>query len=295
MECYNENIKRDIFCFPTTYQNDYRPYCTHKKDIRKRLSERSEPPKKPNPLAGIDDHESFTTWKPGVHIPFDLLLQPKPIIGTDPYKSFQKLAPIPNNKKEEAMQTRPRVYMTPAASLDDVDDLEMRELLCNYMYTTEWKAAEKEAVGSVKNHKTKISSKKREITTSDPVKLQVDLYKPIEESFQQRGKTWDDPQLRALTDPTTDFWVHKDPPVLCGACVDPFRNIIPKETKREIRSLISSEKLRFAHDYPPPTYSGYRVRLAKGVPLSKVDLPTVHPFLSTSQAMTARYAEDLKK
>lgn len=81
----------------------------------------------------------------------------------------------------------------------------------------------------------------------------------------------------------------------CGACVNPFEGIIPNKTKKAISTLIANDKLRLAHDYPPPSYAGYRMRLAKGVPLSKVYSPTVHPNLSTSQAITARYAEDLKK
>lgn len=35
--------------------------------------------------------------------------------------------------------------MTPAASIDDVADPEMRKLLCDFMYTTEWRKAEIEA------------------------------------------------------------------------------------------------------------------------------------------------------
>lgn len=77
--------------------------------------------------------------------------------------------------------------------------------------------------------------------------------------------------------------------------MNPLRNVVPQEMKNEISKLISKEKLRLAHDYPIPTYQGYRPMLAKGVPLSKNDLPSVHPFLSTSQAITARYAEDMKK
>ncbi|KAJ8930964.1 hypothetical protein NQ314_016178 [Rhamnusium bicolor] len=117
------------------------------------------------------------------------------------------------------------------------------------------------------------------------VKLHVDLYKPLEQRFQIKGKKWDDSQDRAFTDSTKE----------CGACVDPFKYVVPTETKQTIANLIANEKLRFPHDLPSPSYAGYRTRLSRGVGLSKVELPTVHPFLSTSQATTTRYAEDLKK
>lgn len=43
------------------------------------------------------------------------------------------------------MKTRPRLYMAPAVSIDDVPDPKMRELLVAHMYTTEWHKAEEEA------------------------------------------------------------------------------------------------------------------------------------------------------
>lgn len=61
--------------------------------------------------------------------------------------------------------------MTPACSIDDVDDPEMRKFLCNYMYTTEWRSAEKEATASFKK-KTRILSDDRNVTTTDPVSKQ---------------------------------------------------------------------------------------------------------------------------
>lgn len=47
------------------------------------------------------------------------------------------------------MKTRPRLYMSPAVSIDDVTDQEMRNLLLGHMYTTDWRKAEMEAAGPV--------------------------------------------------------------------------------------------------------------------------------------------------
>lgn len=47
------------------------------------------------------------------------------------------------------MKTRPRLYMSPAVSIDDVDDPEVRKLLLGHMYTTDWRKAELEAAGSI--------------------------------------------------------------------------------------------------------------------------------------------------
>lgn len=91
MDCYDDTIKLDVFKYSTTYQSDYRSYCGHKKEVYRENSERSEPLTEIKPPPPIDDHESFARWREGVHIPFDLLLQPKPDVGKDPYKPFQKL------------------------------------------------------------------------------------------------------------------------------------------------------------------------------------------------------------
>lgn len=68
--------------------------------------------------------------------------------------------------------------------------------------------------------------------------------------------------------------------------------MIPENTKSEITSLIAQEKLRMPHDYPPPGYTGYKPNLAYGVPLRKKEFEITHPMMSTSQAITKRYAED---
>lgn len=47
------------------------------------------------------------------------------------------------------MKTRPRLYICPAVSLDDVPSAEMRQLLCEYMYTSDWKKAAEEAAQGV--------------------------------------------------------------------------------------------------------------------------------------------------
>lgn len=47
------------------------------------------------------------------------------------------------------MKTRPRLYMSPAVSVDDVDDPEMRKLMLGHMYTTDWRKAELEAAGPI--------------------------------------------------------------------------------------------------------------------------------------------------
>ncbi|KAJ8930963.1 hypothetical protein NQ314_016177 [Rhamnusium bicolor] len=150
MDCYNDDIKRNIFKAPTTYRNEYKVYCDHKRDFRNFKRETTEPPKKSSRPRQAEDHETFAKWRECIHVPFDLLLLPKPIVNTNPYKPFQKLEPLGDPDKEESIKTRPRIYMTPAVSLDDVPDPEMRKLLIQRMYTTDWRNAEREATANFK-------------------------------------------------------------------------------------------------------------------------------------------------
>lgn len=81
----------------------------------------------------------------------------------------------------------------------------------------------------------------------------------------------------------------------CGACFDPVEGIVSDSTKQEIGKLIEEDKLRLAHDFPKSGYGGYIPRLSYGVSLAKVNPEVVHPFLSVTQAITQRYAEDKTK
>ena len=55
--------------------------------------------------------------------------------------------------KEEAIKTRPRIYMSPAISMDDIEDPEIRKLICDHMYTSEWtKAIQESEVQATKRH-----------------------------------------------------------------------------------------------------------------------------------------------
>lgn len=50
--------------------------------------------------------------------------------------------------KENAIKTRPRLVMTPAVSMDDIENPRAREILCNEMYTSTITRATREAAAS---------------------------------------------------------------------------------------------------------------------------------------------------
>lgn len=77
--------------------------------------------------------------------------------------------------------------------------------------------------------------------------------------------------------------------------MNPLQNIVPQEVKEEIKEAIRNDKLRLAHDLPPPSYAGYKPRSSNGVSISKCDTQVTNPILTVAQAITARYAEDSRK
>ncbi|CAG9771934.1 unnamed protein product [Ceutorhynchus assimilis] len=293
MNCYsyNDKIKTDLFKQETTYKTDYKNYCDTKHEIPKPQRARSEKVSPPPAKYQPEDPETFYKFRKPVS--FDLLLQPKPILQTNPNQSFVKLAPLPKDDQVLARKTRPRIYITPAVSIDDTPDPEMRRLLCNYMYTTEWHRAEIEGASNFKPKQPNIF----EVEEKDTVTFKTELYPPLEERFIRPSKQWDDEQRRGTSEPTKEFWLHKEPPVVCGACVDPLENIVPQETKLQITKAIKDNSLRLAHDIPCASYAGYKPRMSTGVSISRKKLPISHPLLSTTQALVTTFdqGQDINK
>lgn len=276
--------EENVFRSGTTYQNAYRPQKVQKRTTYNYDRNHQEEPVKPSATPVPTDHQSFAPWKKGVVIPFDLLLTPKEIVNTHPKTPFVKVKSMLESQTAEIIKTRPRVNMAPACCLDDVPDPAMRKLLVDQTYTTAWRKAEREATDDFKPLEPCIS----EIGQKDTVGLEIDLFPPLGENFRTKGKEWDENQIRAACDPTEDFWLTKDPPVVCGACVDPFREVVAEETKQTIKGLIKNEQLRLPHDKLSPSYAGHKPMLAMDVPLARSPCPFTHPLLSTYQATIGR-------
>lgn len=170
--------------------------------------------------------------------------------------------------------------MVPAIPIDDIKEPDQRKLLCRYMYTTQGRKAEKDATVYFKPVKPRID----QIETRDKVTLRIDFTPPLNEKFREVCREWDHDQLRGNPNPTKEFWIRKDPPVVCGACVDPYKNLVPEKVKKEITGLVKEERLVSAHDTKPGcTYTGFRPRLPMGIALEKKHLSTLHPLVSVTQ------------
>ncbi|KAF5298498.1 hypothetical protein FQR65_LT01277 [Abscondita terminalis] len=299
-------IKTCVFDGATTYLHDYRKCTPYKRRLYDWTRKRFEIPQKEPKEFRRRDMASFIEYKKGSHVPFNLFIKPRPIIDTNPEDEVPRLVKYTKSKrqklivssfkdkpidveKEEVMKSRPRLYMTPAVSMDDVPDPETRRLLCNHMYSTEFRKAAQGAAAKVNDRP--IARSIFEVGR-DPVKVKVEVNPPLPHGWREKGKDWDHCQLRSLVDPTETFWKNKGPPNICGACPDPFKDAVPLKAKKEIAALIKEDKLRMPHDYLKPGYTGFKPTQPQLIPLSKTDLPVVHPFLTTSQVITQRYKDD---
>nr|CAH7736767.1 unnamed protein product [Callosobruchus chinensis] len=262
MEYFDDKIEnKDVFKDQTTYRNDYKKYHNYKRDLYRAQKWRLEKPAKSKPEPAYSDNESFDRWKDDASVPTTLFIEPKPIIRTSPQDRFVKLDPsaeeVEDHGKQESIKTRPRKR----------GDHEFQ----------------------------KIVPEINAIETTDTVTLKVDQYLPIPEQYRDKGKNWDDEQIRGHADPTRDFWIHKDPPVVCGACVDPLKFIVSDEQKVVISNLIAKEKLRQPHDLLCPTHTGYKPMLATGVSLGKKQIAADHPMMTTNQAVTYHLEEEMRR
>lgn len=204
---FDERLKLDNFSQPTTYLNDYRLYAPQKIIKHKWPKDTIEKPTKPPAEFHETDIETFYPFKKELHVPFNLLWHPRPILETDPKRPYPKdLKPREDVDREEVIKTRPRLYMSPAVSLDDVEEKEMREMLCKGVYQTELRRAEEEVWKYLQKSKRDVFE--TVLDADHGIEYDFDPYPPLPEAWRKAGIKWDNQQKRALVDPTKQFWLN---------------------------------------------------------------------------------------
>ncbi|CAG9567514.1 unnamed protein product [Danaus chrysippus] len=163
---------------------------------------------RPPPLKDI---HTLSYWK-NPHIPTELLVKPKEIVRTNPRHIQQKQENLVDLDRENAQKTRPRLVMSPAISLDDIADAEIRNLLIRFMYQTTMHSA---YCGVTTNNATRapftgLPAPANPITLE---KLQVPYVSP---EWRMESVGWDGRQLRAHCDHNKEFYLRR--PLRCEAC-----------------------------------------------------------------------------
>ncbi|VVC93186.1 unnamed protein product [Leptidea sinapis] len=174
---------------------------------------------------------TMAEWK-GARPSFDLMITPKEIVRTNPkvvQKPFSK--PI-DEEREEVQKSRPRLVMTPAVSMDDIDDPQARNILCGDMYKSQMRREYVPLNVASQDIKAPLPGLPAPANPITLPKLQPPLVSP---EWRMESVSWDQKQLRTYSDHTRDFWLGQKVP-RCRACeetaiIDKHRKMI-KQVKK---------------------------------------------------------------
>ncbi|KAK2577322.1 hypothetical protein KPH14_003452 [Odynerus spinipes] len=286
--------KKDMGLYeePTTYRYDY---VLHPLTLEEKIPKSAQISTTINDTRYLDSsqkivraHDTLQCLSYNKKIPFNTFWEPKDSISIS-LKPLVKQRILGDLHYQEAIRSRPRVYMTPGISLDDIQSPETRKLLVNFTYMTTSNYA--------------CNSVWHDFQPRHPCHTEMDMKKTCEKSiqrspcilsarFQTEAHTWDKLQDRSLSVDDTFVWKNVRSKIN-EEYSDPKDNDKEKESDQiKIQHLLEKNKLRIAYDKFPLTYGGYRPCTGLGIPLEKKILPVVHPDLSVSQALFQRRANN---
>ncbi|XP_063359112.1 uncharacterized protein LOC134648520 [Cydia amplana] len=198
-----------LFNYGTVQRTDYREH-----EIKPPVPTlfKEKPQKYKVECKGIKDTQTMCERLP---IPFDLFIRPKEIIRSDP-RVVQKTFLKPEDLgREEAQRTRPRLVMTPAVSMDDIANKQVRDLLIKDIYKSTVRVATEEGV-SLTNYKTVRAPFPGLPAPANPIALPKLNAQYVSPEWRMDSVSWDNRQLRAYCDPTKKFWLERTPK--CSVC-----------------------------------------------------------------------------
>ncbi|XP_043675576.1 uncharacterized protein LOC122632608 [Vespula pensylvanica] len=279
---YKKNI--ELYEEPTTYKYDY---------VHHPLSLTEKTPTTAHVISPLKDakhldlskqtvraHDTLQYLSYDKQIPFNTFWESKDttIISIKPSIRHKILG---DHQYQEVIRSRPRVYMTPGISLDDIQNSKTRKLLVDFTYMTTSNYASKDVWGDFKpRHPCHTEINVEEICKES-------MQKPLcilSARFPTEAEKWDKLQDRSFLMNTTSNIDHIH-------SKSESEHLETKQNRLEVKRLLEKDKLRIAYDKLSPTYGGYRPYVGLGIPLEKKVLPIVHPDLSISQALRRRCLE----
>ncbi|XP_049872061.1 uncharacterized protein LOC126370953 [Pectinophora gossypiella] len=157
--------------------------------------------------------QSVTQWRQ--RPPFSLFIKPRGIVQTNPRNVQQKYEKPLDLEREEVQKSRPRQVMTPAVSMDDIEDPKLRDILVKDMYTSDMTAKMREAVAPYLNVKAPYPEHP---ARADPVSLAKWHPPYVSKDWLMDSITWDLRQLRSFVAPTREFWLCPEHTPHCSVC-----------------------------------------------------------------------------
>ncbi|KPI98537.1 hypothetical protein RR46_03689 [Papilio xuthus] len=143
----------------------------------------------------------------GERAPFDFTIPRKAILRTNPHHIQPAYGKPKDLELESVRKTRPRLVMTPAISMDDIEDQDKWNLLMNSSYTTRM-TIDYEPVTEVSNVVAPLLGK-----YSPAAPLTISKYKPpfVSPEWRMETTSWDQRQIRDYCDANKVFWLYTKP------------------------------------------------------------------------------------
>ncbi|XP_059061814.1 uncharacterized protein LOC131854697 isoform X1 [Achroia grisella] len=167
---------------------------------------------RPKPLKDI---HTLVDWKVP-NVPFELMTGRKEVVRTNPREKQVPYKTLPDLEFEDVKRSRPRLVMTPAASVDDADDVTRKRLLDD-VYLTSTMKAQREVVSN-----TSYNCVRAPLPTSpanaNPITIQKWSPPYVSPEWRMDSVTWDRRQLRTYCNPDKEFWLTRTPQ--CQECKD---------------------------------------------------------------------------
>ncbi|XP_011860739.1 PREDICTED: uncharacterized protein LOC105557935 [Vollenhovia emeryi] len=215
------------------------------------------------PQRSITAHDTLERLSLAKCPAFNTLWEPKGMIGIN-VKATEKRHILGDEYLESTIEERPRKYMVPSVSLDDVRDKDKRKLLIDFIYKTTTGQTAREVWGDFKQC---LCLSKRHVEEQDKPLTNQEIITRLPARFQGAARKWDSMQNRSfLTDDTCYY--KKDKTRKERATESDAAKEIPEEV-HAIRKLINENKLSIIYDKLPSSYTGYRPYFAYGVPIEK--------------------------
>ncbi|XP_013133585.1 PREDICTED: uncharacterized protein LOC106099563 [Papilio polytes] len=144
----------------------------------------------------------------GERAPFDSTIPTKAIIRTNPH-NIQPVYEKPKDLELDSVRkTRPRLVMTPAISMDDIEDQDKWNLLMNCSSYTTRMSRDYKAISDVSNVVAPLLGK-----YSPTVPLKLEKYKQpyVSPEWRMQSTSWDRRQIRDYCDANKVFWLYTKP------------------------------------------------------------------------------------
>ncbi|XP_041973296.1 uncharacterized protein LOC121728992 [Aricia agestis] len=203
----NDEFDTLLFNYETTHRTDYRirefqlPQCLQ-------IDKTAPTPcvKTRTPSDALKDIHTLSDWKREC-VPFDLFIHRKEILRTNPTHMQKAYAKPQDLERERVQKTRPRLIMTPAVSIDDIESQEARQLLISDVYLSESERARRDVTGPTLGAKTVPFLQLP--APANPITLPPLLPPYVSPEWRLRSASWDRRQLRARVDAHREFFLRR--------------------------------------------------------------------------------------